>query len=327
MDKIYLSILKQITMCKNLKELMVKFSNEDVCRQHLIQQRWNGKPECPYCGSGKHYIIENGKRFKCGNSECYKKYSVTVGTIFHASNIPLTTWFPAMYLISAHKKGISSVQLAKDLGVTQKTAWFMLHRIRESLKDKSSKLLTGTIESDETYMSRKYRSDYKGLSEKEVKAIESNPHSTMSKGAVVGLAQRGGDIKVIAFDRNTKENVQKALRENVEKGSTLYTDESNIYTNELAYEYNHWKVNHSKRQWTDGIVHTNTVETFWSVMKRGLYGIYHQVSFKHLQRYCDEFSYRYNSRDLADGTRFELGLKRISGKLPYKQLVHGKGGN
>ncbi len=122
-------------MVKNLKDLFAKFKDEDSCRAFLVQQRWNGKIECPYCGNTKIYNIENGKRFKCGNPECYKKFRVTVGTVFHASNIPLSTWFPAMYIIASHKKGISSIQLAKDLGVTQKTAWFMMHRIRKSLNE------------------------------------------------------------------------------------------------------------------------------------------------------------------------------------------------
>ena len=113
-------------MVQNLKQLMKDFSDEQHCINFLIRQRWDGCPKCPYCGSEKWYKIENGKRFKCGNKECYKKYSVTVGTVFHASNIPLTTWFPALYLVTAHKKGISSIQLAKDLGTTQKTAWFMI---------------------------------------------------------------------------------------------------------------------------------------------------------------------------------------------------------
>jgi len=177
-------------MVKNLKDLMKKFGDEAKCREFLIQQRWNGQPECPYCGHKKAYNIENGKRFKCANSACYKKYSVTVGTVFEASNIPLTTWFPAMYIIAAHKKGISSVQLAKDLGVTQKTAWFMLHRIRERLKADNSPLLGSIVESDETYMARKFASDYKGLTPAQVEALGKNKFSTKNKGAVLGLADR-----------------------------------------------------------------------------------------------------------------------------------------
>jgi transposase-like protein len=308
-------------MVKNLKDLFKKFSDDNACRQFLVQQRWNGSPECPYCGSSKWYSIENGKRFKCGNKECYKKYSVTVGTVFEASNIPLTTWFPAMYIIASHKKGISSVQLAKDLGVTQKTAWFMLHRIRESLKDNNPQMLSGIVESDETYMSRKYASDFKGLPPQQLQHTKSNQKH---KGAVLGLAERNtGKIIVKSFEANKAENIRPAIKQHVNPGSTLHTDEAFIYRVGLD-EYGHETVFHSKREWVRDNVHTNTVENFWSVMKRGIYGIYHQISYKHLQRYCDEYSYRYNSRKLKDGERFELSLTRIEGRLTYKHLVHGK---
>jgi transposase-like protein len=189
-------------MVQNLKQLMKDFSTEEYCREFLIRQRWNGKPQCPYCGCDKSYKIENGKRFKCGNSECYKKYSVTVGTIFHASNIPLTTWFPAMYLITAHKKGISSIQLAKDLGVSQKTAWFMNHRIRESLKEKNSPLLSGTIEVDETYSGRKFGSEFKGYTDEQIEQMKKeqpNKFAKQSKGVVMALKQREGGIRVKVF--------------------------------------------------------------------------------------------------------------------------------
>src|ERR1700744_3478638 len=138
-------------MVKALKYLMNRFKNKAACRELLIQQRWNGEPICPYCGFRKSYKIEKGKRFKCANPACWKKYSVTVGTIFEASNIPLTTWFPAVYLITSHKKGISSVQLAKHLGITQKSAWFVLHRIREGLRENAPLLLEKEVQVDEAY--------------------------------------------------------------------------------------------------------------------------------------------------------------------------------
>lgn len=311
-------------MAKNLKEVMKKFEDEIVCREYLIEQRWQGKPKCVYCGHDKVYRIENGERFKCGNNKCYKRFRPTVGTIFHASNIPLPTWFSAMYIISAHKKGISSVQLAKDLGVTQKTAWFMLHRIRKSLSETNPEMLSGVVESDETYMARKYRSDYKGLSEEQIDAIKANNHSTMSQGAVLGLAQREtGNVTVRKFDANRAENIRPAIKSLVAPGSELHTDESRLYMAELD-EYTHKSVSHSKRQWSVNGVHTNNVEAFWSVMKRGVYGIYHQISFKHLQRYCDEFSYRYNTRKISDGERFVKVFRTLEGNLPYKELVHGK---
>lgn len=308
-------------MVTNLKDVMNKFNDEAKCRAFLVQQRWNGNPVCPHCGSEKWYSIENGKRFKCGNRECYKKYSVTVGTVFEGSNIPLTTWFPALYIISAHKKGISSVQLAKDLGVTQKTAWFMLHRIRESLKDKNSPLLTGTVEVDETYMARKFRTKYRGLSPDEVEKLnEQEPAKKNKKGAVIGLVQRDGKAIVKAIESINRDNIKETVTKHVSTDAMLMTDESNLYRHSLN-GYNRQYVTHSKKQWVDGDCHTNTVENLWSVMKRGIYGIYHQISVKHLQAYCDEFAYRYNSRKIKDGDRFEIALTHLDGRLKYLTLI------
>lgn len=308
----------------NLQSVIREFATDDKCIAYLVRQRWNGVPTCPYCNSTRSYIIEGGKRFKCADKTCYKKYSVTVGTIFHASNIPLSTWFPAMYLISSHKKGISSAQLARDLNVTQKTAWFMLHRIRESLKEKNSPLLQGIVEVDETYMGRKFKSNFQALSPDEVEKLNDQPVKKNNKGAVIGMIERGGKLIIKAADAINKETVTEAITTTVSTQATLMTDDSNLYRNRDIRQYKREYVQHSKKQWVDGNCHTNTIEGFWSVMKRGVYGIYHQISAKHLQRYCDEFSYRFNSRDIKDGARFEISMQRISGKLPYKQLVHGK---
>jgi hypothetical protein len=312
-------------MVKNLKDVMRKFNTEDKCRKFLVQQRWNGVPECPYCGHDKSYSIENGKRLKCANNKCYKKYSVTVGTVMEASNIPLATWLPAMYIIMAHKKGISSVQLAKDLGVTQKTAWFMNHRIRESLKENHPEMLSGTVEIDETYMGRKFASEYKGLPPEKVETFAKNAAHT-KKGAVIGLAHRETKtIRVMAYRNLSAQMIGDVVTSNVSKDATLMTDESVLYKKSLK-EYKRETVNHWLREWVrPGNIHVNNVENFWSVMKRGIYGIYHQVSVKHLQAYCDEFSHRYNTRTLTDGQRFLIGLTNLQGRLSYKRLVYGKG--
>lgn len=142
-------------MFNNLRELILSMPTEEMCREYLATQRWDGKPVCPYCEAGRVYVIENNKRYKCGNSECYKKFSVTVGTVFEASKIPLVKWFTAVYLSSAHKKGISSYQLGKDIGVSQKCAWFMLHRIREMMREKNDVKLDNIVEIDEVYMGGK----------------------------------------------------------------------------------------------------------------------------------------------------------------------------
>ena len=305
-------------MFNNLRELIATMPDEKACRDYLIKERWNGVITCPYCSFEKCYVIENGKRFKCGNKACYKKFSVTVGTVFEASNIPLTKWLAALYLATAHKKGISSYQLARDLGIAQKSAWFMLHRLRALMSHIPKEKLSGIVEADETYLSRKYRSDYKGLAPEEIDYNLASKHK--SKGAVLGLAQRDGNVIVKAMPDITANKVWEHINENVKPVSDLHTDESFIYRND-EQPYNRQSVNHSKKQWVKGNVHTNNVENFWSVMKRGVHGIYHQISYKHLQRYCDEYAYRYNSRKITDKERFVNSLQQMEGRLTYKKLI------
>ncbi|MEP7238113.1 MAG: IS1595 family transposase [Ferruginibacter sp.] len=311
-------------MVQNLKDLMAKFSNEDTCREFLAQQRWGGKPVCPYCGSGKHYIIEGGKRYKCGNNECYKKYSVTVGSIFHASNIPLTTWFPAMYLIISHKKGISSIQLGKDLGVTQKTAWFMLHRIRESLKDKESTLLSNIVEIDEVYIGGKVKNMH---NKKRASLRTENGGTENNKMMVMGMLEREGNLRLVVSGKaDAAKNIKPIVRNNIDKTSCLITDSAGYYTglqNEFAA---HEVVNHAANEYVrSGIIHTNGIEGAFSMLKRSIIGVYHQLSPKHLSRYCVETQYRYNTRKIKDGDRFELTLQRVNGTLSYKELTKDNG--
>jgi transposase-like protein len=307
-------------MFTNLKQLIAKFQDEQVCRDFLVKQRWNGKPVCPYCGCDKHYVIENGKRFKCANSECYKKYSVTVGSIFHASNVPLSTWMPAMYLIASHKKGISSCQLARDLGVTQKTAWFMLHRIRESLRDKSSSLLSTMVEVDEVWIGGKMKNKHKSV---RAKAHADNTSHTSNKTGVMGLLQREGDLRMNLLD--AEKTLKTQVKENVAPEAVVITDSLTAYKGLDQIFEGHGVVNHIEDEYVNGIFHTNGIEGAFGLFKRMILGIYHQTSVKHLSRYCDEFVYRYNSRKISDSERFNLTLARIEGKLPYKILVqHGK---
>jgi len=309
-------------MFNNLRELIATMPDEKACREYLIKERWNGVIICPHCLHDRVYVIEGGKKFKCASNKCYKKFSVTVGTVFECSNIPLTKWLTALYLSTAHKKGISSYQLGKDIGVAQNTAWFMLHRLRELMKVKTAEdPLQGIVEVDETYMSRKYRSDYKGISPEE---IDYNLQSTQkSKGIVFGMAERGGKVRMKAIPDAKAATVWNEITENIKPVSELHTDEAFIYRQD-EQPYNRESVNHSKHEWVRGNVHTNTVENFWSCMKRGVYGIYHQISYKHLQRYCDEYSYRYNNRKLTDAKRFEQSLTQMEGRLTYEKLTGKK---
>jgi hypothetical protein len=221
------NIMNTYKQVKNLTDVIRGFADEDKCRQFLVQQRWNGCPECPYCNSVKYYVIENGKRFKCGNKECHKKYSVTVGTIFHASNIPLSIWFPAVYLITSHKKGISSVQLSKHLGITQKTAWFMLHRIREFLQNKDSSLLKNIVEVDEVYIGG--RTTNMSNSKRAEMRKETN-YRNVNKTMVIGMLQRDGDLRLVVSGKaDSRENISLILENNVDRNAFLMTDKDSIY--------------------------------------------------------------------------------------------------
>jgi hypothetical protein len=306
-------------MVKNLKELMRKFNTEEKCREFLVLQRWQGVPKCPYCGCDRSYRIENGKRFKCAERTCYKKYSVTVGTIFEASNVKLTTWLPALYLILSHKKGISSIQLGKNLGVTQKTAWFMLHRIREQLKADNSTLLGGTVEADTTFVGGKIGNQ---TNAKRKAWAQRGGNWMENKVATLGILQRGGDLRMINLN-NSPLIPQQIVRDNVEYASNLMTDEGQEYVL-LRDDYYHYTVQHNAKEYARLHIHTNSIEGAFSHFKRMQLGTYHQFSPKHIQRYIDEFTFRYNSRKEKDGERFEKALTNLAGRLTYKRLVHGK---
>lgn len=285
-------------------------------RKYLEEKLWNGTPVCPFCGCDKWYQLKDNKTYKCGNRKCHKKYTVTVGTIFQSSHIPLNLWFAAMYLMASHKKGISSHQLAKDINITQKAAWHVLHRIRELFRVKEPVILSGIVEADETYMSRKFHSEQKP---KDFDYTLSWPN-IKDKGCVFGMVQRKGNVVVKVFESNKGEDIKNAIKNNVEKHSWLFTDGSNLYKQGLD-KYKKEHVVHSKREYVKGDIHTNNIENFWGVMKRGIYGTYHQVSYKHLQRYCDEFSFRYNSRQEKDNIRFSVSLNKPEGRLKYSQLI------
>lgn len=303
---------------KNLKELFATFSDETICREYLEEQLWSGKPKCPYCSyTKKIYKLSNGKQYKCGNKECHKKFTVTVGTIFESSHIKLSTWFAAMYLVTAHKKGISSSQLSRDLGVTQKTAWFMLHRIREMLKEEAPTMLKESVQADETYVSGKNKNRHK-----DKKTENSQGRSSKDKTPVVGLIEDEGKVIAFVVKDTSSETLHSIVQKNVEKQSTLVTDAYSSYKG-LEQYFTHVVVKHQNGEYiVNDKFHTNNIENFWSQLKRGIVGIYHFISPKHLQRYCDEFGYRYNTRKISDSDRFIISLNKCDNKrLKYKDLI------
>ena len=301
---------------KGLPQLLKRFPDDASARHYLETKRWNGTPICPFCGSDKWYKLAGGKLYKCGNRKCHKKYSVLVGTLFQGSQIPLNVWFAGLYLVGSHKKGISSHQLSKDLGITQKSAWHMLHRLREMMRVKEHITLEGIVEADETYMGRKFKPERKPYD------FDHAPTwpQIQDKGCVFGMIERKGQVIVKVFPANTKKDIHEAIHKSVKKDSTLYTDGSHLYKSGFE-SFKQDSVIHSRREYVRGDVHTNNIENFWGIMKRGIYGIYHQVSYKHLQRYCDEFSYRFNSRKIKDNDRFATILSNPVGRLKYKQLI------
>lgn len=299
---------------KSLPELLDYFKEESTCKEFLASMRWSDKPACPHCGCEGAYVLEGGKRYKCKNG-CGKKFSVTVGTVFENTKIPLRVWFAAIYLATSHKKGISSVQLAKDVGVTQKTAWFVLHRIREMFKIKAPQMLSGTVQVDETFVGGKNKNRH---ADKKVKY--SQGRSYKDKTPVFGMISNGQAMTQVVPNTQGK-TLRPIIMSRVKKGSTLITDDWLAY-NGLSVHYNHKIVDHSKKQYqTDDGYNTNSIEGFWSIFKRGIIGIYHYTSSKHLQRYADEFTYRYNTRDLEERERFVSSFEHIQGRLTYRQLT------
>lgn len=298
----------------NLFDLLKVFSTEEKCVEFLRKSKWANGEFCPYCGCQKLYAFSNGKTFKC--SDCRKRFSIRVGTIFEDSKIPLQKWFMALYLLTSHKKGISSCQLAKDIGVTQKTAWFMLHRLRHASQTKAFNApLKNNVECDETYVGGKEKNKHK-----DKKTPNTQGRNTKTKTPVVGLVERGGEVRAMSVSDVKQNTMLRAIVENVLIGSNLHTDEFRSYNGIEAF-YNHKVVQHSAGQYVDGDCHTNTIEGFWSLLKRGIFGIYHHVSRKHIDKYLNEFTFRYNSRKIAENRRFEMFCENCFGRLMYKDLI------
>lgn len=314
-------------MFTNLLQLQRHFKNELVCIEFIEQQRWQGKPECPHCGSEHYYRtatrlksaeLKGYKDFWC--KACNKKYTALTGSIYQSSKVSLQVWLCAVYVVTAHKKGISSVQLAKDLGVTQKTAWYLIHRIREMLKDKFPEALNNIVEVDETYIGGRIKNRHKKVRQ-EVKAKGKLSSHTYNKTGVMGLLERNSKLKVQVIDSNVQ-TLREMVKSHVSPDATIMTDSLNAYSL-LKNDFKvHEVIKHDQDEYVRGYVHTNSIEGFFSQLKRSIYGIYHQVSPKHLQRYCDENAYRFNSRDLKDADRFTLAVARCGGsQISYKTLI------
>jgi transposase-like protein len=305
----------------NLVKLVEEFGSEDACREYLAELRWPNGIHCPRCDSEKVANLRKRDQYECGNPECGYRFSVTSGTIFHDSHLPLWKWFLATYLICEAKKGVSANQLKRTLNVAYKTAWYLCHRIREAMKDEGSDLLTGIVEADETYVGGKPRVRHHGRYAKRDAARERMDNKTV----VLGAVERGGKVRLRVAPDASHESVHGFLGDVVaDEAEAIYTDSHRSYRGIGDEDTVHAWVDHSRDEWVNGQVHTNTVESVWSLFDRSVVGSYHKLSKKHLPRYLDEAAFRLNNRE--NPFLFRDTLRRLieGDSLPYADLTAKK---
>lgn len=297
----------------SLIQMMEAIPDEQAAIDHFTAIRWKNGAFCPHCGSLKVYHFSDRRNHKCG--DCRKRFSIRVGTIFEDSKLPLRKWLLAIWLITSHKKGIASTQLAKDIGITQKSAWFVTQRLREAIRTQSfNRTLKGEVEADETFV---------GGKEKNKHAWQRTGGKQGGKGkiAVLGVLERGGELRTTITPDMGAKSVQRVIREHVEPGAALMTDEHGSFVG-LSADYHHHRVNHSKGEYVRHyILHSNGIESVWALFKRQIVGTHHWLSPKHLNRYLGEMTWRFNLREMEEGDRVNALLSQTAGRLTYKELT------
>ena len=299
----------------SLFDLLRAFDTEQTCIEYLEELRWGETGAIsPYDPNSKVYKCA-GNKYRCKTTGLY--FNVKTDTMFDCTKIKLQKWFMAIWLITSHKKGISSHQLAKDIDITQKTAWFMLQRIRNCFDIENNHTLDNTVEADETFIGGLEKNKH---ADKKTEGTQGR--SCKTKTPVFGMVEREGKLVAKKVESTASADLTPEMVKHIKAGATLYTDEWIGYHN-ISEIYNHLFVNHSEKEYVKNDIYTNTVEGFWSLFKRGIVGIYHFASKKHLQKYVDEFVFRYNTRNFATETaRFDYLLCNVSNKyLPYKTLI------
>ncbi|MEO7860231.1 MAG: IS1595 family transposase [Nitrospirales bacterium] len=297
-----------------LQEAVVYFADSQRCIDLLSAMRWPNGPVCPRCNSQRYGFVKSRAVWQC--KDCRKQYTAKLGTIFEDSPMPLDKWFCALWMITSAKNGVSSYEIARALDVTQKTAWFMMHRIRLALQKGSiDRKLMGEVEVDETYIGGRGRFMHK---DKRIKMKRADGY--IRKAAVLGMLERKGEVRTAVINTASGKILKHHIKENIVPGSALFTDELPSYV-EVGKEYVHQVINHAE-EYVRGNVHTNSIENFWSLLKRGLKGTYVSVEPFHLFRYLDEQSFRFNTRKDNDQGRFMSALSSVQGKrVEYKDLI------
>ena len=308
---------------ESLQEAIEYFSNPDNCLNYLVARRWpDGVVTCPACGSPKVSFSASRRIWQCSSHHSMRQFSVKVGTIYEDSPIGLDKWLAATWMLSNCKNGISSYEIARDLMVTQKTAWFMMHRIRLALQDEAFGKFGGEVEVDETFIGGKARNMHLDKRERRITGTGGK-----DKTVVMGILERGGKVRTAVVADRRKAGLQAQVNAHVEAGAALYTDALQSYDG-LAQEYAHKVIDHAEK-YVDGKVHTNGLENFWSLLKRGIAGTYVSVEPFHLFRYLDEQVFRYNNRatkerKVTDADRFNLAVSKIVGKRLTFAALTGK---
>ena len=294
----------------NIIQIFKQFPTQKSCINHLEKLRWGKTPTCVYCGSTNTNPLNQEGRFRHYCNGCCKTFNVTVGTIFHGTHVPLQKWFLLISLMQNAKKGLSACQAARDIEMNRPTVWSMMHRIRRAMNNDNS-LLSGIIEMDETYVGGKPRKENKKDDDDENNIGSPRGRGT-KKTPVVGMVERGGNVKAKSISKNELNFMDflKMIRKNINVAeSLLVTDEYKAY-NRMNKVIPHYSVNHSK-EYVKGDIHTNTIESFWAILKRGIMGQFHWVSKKHLNAYIDEFCYRYNVREIDSSSVFTMTIGRM----------------
>jgi transposase-like protein len=311
-----------------LQEAIIYFSDADNCLRYMVAHRWPNGVVCPACGRTDVTFLKTQKKWQCKSAHAKRQFSAKVGTIFEDSPLGLEKWLPAVWIITSAKNGVSSCEISRSLGITQKSAWFMLHRIRLAMQNGSMMKIggpeSGGVEADETFIGGKARNMHLSVRQRRITGT-----GAKDKVAVMGVLERGGQVRTAVVPNRKKKALQSEVRKHVEAGSALYTDALKSY-NGMAKEYAHQVIDHAVA-YVDGKIHTNGLENYWSLLKRGINGTYVSVEPFHLFRYLDEQAFRYNNRATAknplnDADRFSAVLSQVAGKRLTYAEVTGKVG-